>query len=177
MVRRKVRPSSVSLLYDKSPPGLGEDWGLRVYCPAGSNARHDSHFWTADSLFLRGPKMHSARDPVKTRKAVSDPNRPGMKCKAAPGAFRPVIDRQRCEGKGDCVAVCPFDVFEVGTIEETTYRALPALVRLKLWVHGKKTAHTPRAAACQACGLCVVACPEHAITLVDKDNPLGRNAT
>ena len=63
------------------------------------------------------------------------------------------------------MSVCPFEVFEVGRIEEAEYRALPALVRLKVWVHGKKTAYTPRADACQACGLCVVACPEHAIKL------------
>jgi NAD-dependent dihydropyrimidine dehydrogenase PreA subunit len=78
----------------------------------------------------------------------------------------PKVDRRRCEGKADCVAVCPYDVFTVGPIDEAEYRALPALVRLKLFVHGKKTAFTPKAEACRACGLCVVACPEKAITLV-----------
>ncbi len=39
--------------------------------------------------------------------------------------------------------------------------------RLKMTAHGRKTAFTPRADACQACGLCVAACPEKAITLVD----------
>ena len=101
----------------------------------------------------------------KARRAAKDPARPGEHCRATPRAYRPVIDRRRCEGKADCVSVCPFEVFEVGRIEEAEYRALPALVRLKVWVHGKKTAHTPRADACQACGLCVVACPEHAIKL------------
>jgi NAD-dependent dihydropyrimidine dehydrogenase PreA subunit len=61
--------------------------------------------------------------------------------------------------------VCPHDVFEVRKIDEEEYRALPALARLKLWAHGKKTAYAPRADACRACGLCVVACPEQAITL------------
>lgn len=101
----------------------------------------------------------------KARRAAKDPARPGEHCRATPGAYRPVIDRRRCEGKADCVSVCPFEVFEVGRIDEGEYRALPALVRLKVWVHGKKTAYTPRADACQACGLCVVACPEHAIKL------------
>jgi len=76
-----------------------------------------------------------------------------------------VIDARRCEGKGDCVEVCPYDVFEVGTIDEQLYQAMPLLIRLKLRVHGRRTALTPKLDACQACGLCVVACPEHAIKL------------
>ena len=51
-------------------------------------------------------------------------------------------------------------------MEDAVYRSMPALVRLKLRVHGKKTAYTPRADACRACGLCVVACPERALRLV-----------
>jgi len=105
------------------------------------------------------------KDPEKTRRAAADPRRPGRACKAAAGSFLPVIDRGRCEGKADCVEVCPYDVFEVGKIDEAEYRALPVMSRLKVWVHGKKTALTPNADACQACGLCVVACPEHAIQL------------
>ena len=110
--------------------------------------------------------MSAAKDPEKARRAATDPKRPGVECKAAPGAFLPVVNRSRCEGKSDCVAVCPYDVFVVGAIDAAQYAALPALVRLKLWAHGKQTAHTPNAGACQACGLCVVACPERAITLV-----------
>jgi NAD-dependent dihydropyrimidine dehydrogenase PreA subunit len=105
----------------------------------------------------------------KARRAAKDPRRPGEKCRAAPGTYRPQVDRKRCEGKSDCVAVCPYDVFQVRPIDEGEYRDLPAFVRLKLWVHGKKTAYTPHANACQACGLCVVACPERAITLVRFD--------
>jgi 4Fe-4S ferredoxin len=80
--------------------------------------------------------------------------------------LRPVVDVRRCEGKAECVAVCPHDVFVIGTLDEATYRAQPALVRMKLWVHGKKTAYTPNADACHACGQCVTACPEHAIKLL-----------
>ena len=105
-------------------------------------------------------------DAAKAGEAARNPKRPGEKCRAAPGAYVPRVDRRRCEGKTDCVAVCPYDVFEVRTIDEAEYRALPALARLKLWVHGKQTAYTVRGDACQACGLCVVACPEQAITLV-----------
>jgi NAD-dependent dihydropyrimidine dehydrogenase PreA subunit len=63
------------------------------------------------------------------------------------------------------VTACPYDVFEIGPIEEAEYRALPLLARLKVWAHGKRTAYTPRADACNGCGLCVKACPERAIKL------------
>lgn len=86
-------------------------------------------------------------------------------CKQDAGAYAPTIDRRRCEGKAQCVEVCPYNVFEVRTIDEAEYRSMPALVRMKLWVHGMQSAYTPRADACQACGLCVAACPEDAITL------------
>ena len=105
------------------------------------------------------------KNPEKAKRAAAHSQRPGELCKAAPGSFMPVVDRGRCEGKADCVEVCPYDVFEVGKIDEAEYRALPMLSRFKVWAHGKQTALTPRAGACQACGLCVVACPEHALTL------------
>lgn len=105
----------------------------------------------------------------KARRAAAHPDRPGEECNAAPGSWRPVVDRKRCEGKKDCVDVCPYDVFEVRRIDDREYRALPLLARLKLRVHGLQTSYTPRAAECHACGLCVVACPEKAITLARAD--------
>lgn len=90
--------------------------------------------------------------------------------KAAPGTFKPVVDARRCEGKGDCVAVCPYDVFEVGRLPDVEFASMPLLVRLKLWAHGRKTAFTPNADACRACGACVTACPERAITLARSDD-------
>ncbi len=86
-------------------------------------------------------------------------------CKAAPGAFAPVVDRARCEGKADCVRVCPVNVFEVGRITDGDFAELGVLGKLKSVAHGRKTAHTPRASACEACGKCVEACPEKAIKL------------
>ncbi len=107
-----------------------------------------------------------SKDAAKAKRAASDPERPGSDCKADPGAFHPEVDARRCEGKGDCVAVCPYDVFEVGRMDDRAFEAMPRLLKLKIWMHGRKTAHTPRADACRACGLCVVACPERAIRLV-----------
>jgi NAD-dependent dihydropyrimidine dehydrogenase PreA subunit len=115
--------------------------------------------------------MSSTRkNPEKTQRAARHPERPGLECQAEPGRFMPLVERGRCEGKADCVEVCPYDVFEVGPIDELEYRALPVLSRLRVWAHGKQTALTPNAAACRACGLCVVACPEKAIHLGEVDS-------
>jgi len=92
--------------------------------------------------------------------------RPGENCNAAPGAYTIVVDRARCEGKADCVRVCPYNVFEIGTISDGEFARLGFFAKLKSRAHGKKTALTPRLSACQACGLCVAACPEAALTLV-----------
>lgn len=87
-------------------------------------------------------------------------------CKSPAGKFRPVVNRSRCEGKAQCVAVCPYHVFEVGRIEDDAFAALGFFAKLKVAAHGRKTAYTPRAGDCHACGLCVAACPEDAIRLV-----------
>jgi len=86
-------------------------------------------------------------------------------CKQDPGMFAPIVNLKRCEGKGDCVTVCPENVFEVRRIDDADYQSLNTLQKFKQRVHGMKVAYTPNADACQACGLCVSACPEHAITL------------
>ena len=77
----------------------------------------------------------------------------------------PVIDRARCEGKAECVRVCPKDVFAERRIDAADFAALGLLPKLKSIAHGRKTAYTPRASACEACGKCVEACPEDAIKL------------
>jgi len=86
-------------------------------------------------------------------------------CRAAPGEFVPVVDRAKCEGKAECLAVCPYHVFEVRRIDEADFAKLGVLSKLKSIAHGRKTAYTPLASACQACGRCVAACPEDAIKL------------
>jgi NAD-dependent dihydropyrimidine dehydrogenase PreA subunit len=105
-------------------------------------------------------------DRAKARKAAADPDRPGEKCRAPAGAFVPVVDRNKCEGKHDCVDVCPYGVFDVRRMDDADFVRLSLRGKLKSVMHGRKTAYTPKAEACQACGLCVVACPEKAIRLV-----------
>jgi 4Fe-4S ferredoxin len=108
-------------------------------------------------------------DPRKARAAALDPERPGERCRASPGRWSPVVDREKCEGKSECVAVCPYSVFELGSLTDAEYDALGYVGRLKARRHDRRTARTPRAGACRACGLCVVACPEDAITLERAD--------
>jgi 4Fe-4S ferredoxin len=97
---------------------------------------------------------------------AEDAAKDAQTCRHAPGRLRPVVDPARCEGKAACVAVCPLDVFEIGRMDAPTFRSLPLLAKLKVSVHGMKTARTPRADACEGCAKCVPACPEKAIRLV-----------
>lgn len=86
-------------------------------------------------------------------------------CTHEAGAFRPVIDRNRCEGKAACVRVCPVSVFTVGTLPQPQRAGLSVRGRLKGFAHRWQQALLVNPDACEACGLCVKACPEHAITL------------
>ena len=86
-------------------------------------------------------------------------------CKQEPGAFSPVIDRNRCEGKGACVRVCPVGVFAVDTLPKSAREGLSVKGRIKGVVHRWQQALLINAERCEACGLCVSACPEKAITL------------
>jgi len=86
-------------------------------------------------------------------------------CKQPAGVVAPVIDAARCEGKADCLRVCPYDVFEVRALTVDERRALSLGARFKVWAHGGKQAFVKNGEACHACGLCVAACPEKAIRL------------
>jgi len=105
-------------------------------------------------------------NPEKARRAAKRTDRPGENCAAEPGTYRITVDRHKCEGKADCVEVCPYNVFEVRRIDAADYTQLSLIGKLKSRAHGRKTAYTPRADACESCGLCVTACPEKAIKLV-----------
>jgi 4Fe-4S ferredoxin len=86
-------------------------------------------------------------------------------CTQLPGTVVPVIDRTRCEGKEDCAAVCPYDVFEIRSLSREERASLPFGARIKAMVHGNRQSFAVRADACHSCGLCVASCPERAIRL------------
>jgi 4Fe-4S ferredoxin len=86
-------------------------------------------------------------------------------CKHDAGVFVPVIDRSRCEGKEECVQVCPYSVFEMRQLSDPDKRAMSLGARLKAWAHGSRQAFAVNSQNCHACGLCVSACPERAIKL------------
>jgi NAD-dependent dihydropyrimidine dehydrogenase PreA subunit len=99
--------------------------------------------------------------------------RSGEKCRAEVGALLPVVDRAKCEGKSDCVAVCPCGVFEVRRMADKDFASLSMFGKLRSAAHGRMTAYTPNAEDCGACGLCVSACPERAIRLVAPTRTTG----
>ena len=93
------------------------------------------------------------------------------------GIVLPVVNHKRCEAKGPCVQACPVDVFEIRKIEPKDYDALGFFGKLKNRAHGRKVAYAVRADLCEACGLCVSACPERAIKLIRIDRKAGDAVT
>lgn len=86
-------------------------------------------------------------------------------CRGEPGKVAPVVDRNRCEAKDDCVRVCPYDVFEIRDLRPEDKAALGFIGKLKAWAHGNRQAYVVKPEACHACKLCLDACPENALSL------------
>ena len=89
-------------------------------------------------------------------------------CRGEPGRVVPVVDRNRCEAKEDCVRVCPYNVFEIRPLSKADRASLSLLGKLKAWAHGNKQAFVVRGEDCHACKLCLEACPENALSLVRR---------
>jgi 4Fe-4S ferredoxin len=117
--------------------------------------------------------MYSVTERSKVREM--SPQTHKLRCDPFTGRMVPVIDRNRCEAKADCVSICPYQVFEMRTLAAAEREGLSWLGHLKLLVHGGKQAFALRADACRACGLCVRACPEQAITLVPAARASSEN--
>jgi NAD-dependent dihydropyrimidine dehydrogenase PreA subunit len=88
-----------------------------------------------------------------------------VECKGEPGKVAPVVDRNRCEAKAECVSVCPYNVFEIRSLSTQDRASLSVLGKLKAWAHGNQQAFVVRPADCHACQLCIKACPEQALRL------------
>ena len=86
-------------------------------------------------------------------------------CREPSGQVAPFVDRNRCEGKADCVRVCPYGVFQIRKLAPEDRSALSSIGRLKAWVHGWQQSHVVNPGACHACRLCIDACPENALEL------------
>ena len=86
-------------------------------------------------------------------------------CTEVSGRVAPIVDRNRCEGKADCIRVCPFHVSEIRTLTAEQRGGLTFVGRLKAWAHGGKQTFVVNPLDCHACRLCVDACPEHALRL------------
>ena len=99
--------------------------------------------------------------------------RPPDPCSDVSGRVAPVVDRERCEGKADCVRVCPFGVFEILTLTREQRAQLSLFGRLKAWAHDGQQAFAVKPLDCHACQLCGRSCPEHALHLA----PIASAAT
>ena len=66
-------------------------------------------------------------------------------CQPEAGTVLPVIDRNRCDGKQDCVAVCPFDVFAMQRITVLDLAMAPRAAAESPQVNGEMAGlHRPR---------------------------------
>ncbi len=89
-----------------------------------------------------------------------------QKCSSTSGKFSPHVDRNLCEGKEDCIRVCPFNVFEMGVLSASDRAELSILGKLRAWAHGHRQVFVVNPMECHACNRCLSACPEKALKLV-----------
>ncbi len=85
-------------------------------------------------------------------------------CADTGGQLMPLVNFNSCGAKEDCVAVCPYDVFEMQPITPEDKAKLNLKGKIKTFFFSNK-AYLTDSSLCHACGLCVQACPENAIKL------------
>ena len=85
-------------------------------------------------------------------------------CDDIGGKLMPAVNFNNCGAKEDCVAVCPYDVFEMRPIAPKDKANLNLKGIIKTFFFTNK-AYLTDPNLCHACGLCVQTCPENAIKL------------
>ena len=78
--------------------------------------------------------------------------------------FSVLVDPRRCEGAAACVKACPTRVFRM----VKPPAGLPLIARMKVAIHGGLQAEAQNESACNGCQLCLVACPERAISVRER---------
>jgi len=93
----------------------------RTSSMAVTKLRASSHRGAPAAGKLAGMSVPDSLNRAKARRAAAHPDRPGQDCGAAAGAHVITVDHRRCEGKGDCVEVCPYGVSRsAGSTTRTT---------------------------------------------------------
>jgi NAD-dependent dihydropyrimidine dehydrogenase PreA subunit len=86
-------------------------------------------------------------------------------CSDSAEKLMPIVNFNSCAGKADCVAVCPYDVFEMQPISKEDKAKLNLKGQIKTFFF-KQKAYVINPDQCHSCGLCVQVCPENAIKLI-----------
>jgi NAD-dependent dihydropyrimidine dehydrogenase PreA subunit len=84
----------------------------------------------------------------------------------------PVIDYNKCTGRGICVEVCPEDIFEIRNLDQIEFCEETKTAGLCPEPHyaakGKRS-YPVNIDNCTECEICIEKCPEQAIKLVTKN--------
>jgi NAD-dependent dihydropyrimidine dehydrogenase PreA subunit len=80
----------------------------------------------------------------------------------------PLVDQSKCEAKGECVSVCPYNVFELRPRTHKEISGLTFAGKIKAKAHKNLVGSPLHLDLCKSCGDCVVSCPEKAIKLIQK---------
>lgn len=115
-------------------------------------------------------------EPNRSRKRLAAMKQtiPGREtCDEETGRLVPVVDMLQCETRGPCLEVCPYSVFEIRSLKKEEWDQFTWFPRMKIWLGGGRSSFVAKPDSCQACGLCVTACPQKAIKLKKNPNRKG----